>query len=186
MRTPVTLLLAALLAGCDLEATAEADAVCVTQRLSSQRIPGALGDAPVVDFTLPVPVQAQLDLGSTIPDLEEEGVSAEVLAQSIGVTSSEGVDFSGVEAVSITAFAPGKPDRVFTYARPAGTTGPLTAVAATPDAPLDLVEYVQGGRFLQVGDPTFTGRLPTTDWTPALRTCASTRVDVDYLQAAGL
>jgi hypothetical protein len=186
MRARNAVLLAAALAGCDLDATAEADSVCVTQVLASQRIPGELGDAPVTQFSLPVPVQAQIDLGSALPDLDEQGITAQVLAQSLGVTSPEGADFSGIEAVSLTALAPGMPDLVFTYTRPAGTRSPLTVAAATPESPANLVDYLEGGRFLRVGNPTFTGRLPRTDWTPALRTCATTKVDLDYLEAAGL
>jgi hypothetical protein len=186
MRKTIAIALAAALAGCDLTATAEADSVCVTENATTGQIPGALGGTTVTDFALPASLKAQYDLGAALPNLQKDGVTATLVAQSLSLTSPENADLSGVDRVSLTVSAPGKPDVVFTYAKPAGATGAKTILVATPDAPANLVDYLQNGRTITVGSPRFSGRLPSTSWTPALRTCAGTKIDVDYLKAAGL
>ena len=186
MRTTIAILLAAALAGCDLTATAEADSICVTEAAASQQVPGTLGSAPVpAGFTLPVSLKVQYDLGAALPDLDEKGISADLPAQSLAVTSPEGADFSGVDSLSLTVSAPGRPDLVFTYTKPAGATGPITSVVARPAVSADLVDYLQGTS-ITVGSPRFSGRLPSTSWTPTLRTCAGAKFEADYLEAAGL
>lgn len=188
MRTniAIAIALATALAGCDLTATAEADSVCVTENATSAQVPGALGGTTVTDFSLPVPLKAQYDLGAALPDLRKDGVTATLIAQSLSLTSPEGADLSGVERASLTVSAPGKPDVVFSYAKPAGESGARTTLVAIPGAPANLVDYLQGGRTITIGSPRFSGHLPSTSWTPALRTCAGTKIDVDYLKAAGL
>jgi hypothetical protein len=175
--------LALCLAGCgSLNATAEADSVCVTEKAVPAPI-NTLG-APVVGA--PLPIKAQYDLGAAVPDLKKKGVTAVLDAQSMSVTSPEGVDLSGIDSFSLTLSATGQPDVVFSYQKPAGATGSVTALVATPSAPTNLVDYLQDGRFVTIGNPRVSGRLPAATWTPALRTCASTKVDVDYMKAAGL
>jgi hypothetical protein len=178
---PLLVLLASALAGCGLDATAEADSVCVSENVAA---PITTPGVPVVGATLPI--KAQLDLGAAIPDPNKKGVTTVLGAQSMSLTSPEHVDLSGIDALSLTVSAPGKPDVVFTYARSAGAAAPIPAVVATPNVSANLVDYLQDGRTVTVGNLRVSGRLPAATWTPALRTCASTKVTVDYVKAAGL
>jgi hypothetical protein len=189
MRTPTALVLALLLAGCDLEAEAEADRVCVTQDFPDQRIPGASG---VPGASLPpttLPFTFEIDIGAVVPeDLGEDGVEADVNASSIALGSQGGsADFSGVTLLTFTVVAPGRPDVPFRYERaPSAPPGPLRALEAQPEAPIDLIDYLQGGDRIRVSEVTLAGRPPEQDWTPALVTCGDAKITVDYVEAAGL
>jgi hypothetical protein len=185
MRTTIAVLLAVALAGCDLNATAEADSVCVTQPTSAT-IPGVPGGA---SGTVTSPVAFTIDVGAAIPgDVNDKGITTEVIAQSITVSTTTGVDLSGIDTADLTVAKPGDPagSIVFHYARPAGVTGPTTAIVATPSARVNLVEYLEGQDQLRISGITVSGQPPAASWTPTLRTCASTKIDVDYLDAAGL
>lgn len=194
-KTLSTILLGALaaLAGCDLEAEAKADRVCVNQPLRSSAIPGVPIDVGVVDNTQPplnaIPVTFPIDIGSAVPDLDEKGVEARLDAQSIALTTLEGADLSGVELVQFTVAGPpgaNLPDVVFTYTKPANAAQPVLEAAATPATPVDLVPYVRGQQTLDLKNILVRARPPAQSWTPALRTCVGTDIDVDYLEAAGL
>jgi len=174
--------LAAALAGCGLNATAEADSVCVTENAVSAPIT----TTAVVVSDLTVPLKASYDLGPTVPNLQKEGVTADLHAQSLSLTSPEGIDLSGIDHFAVTLTAAGQPDVVFTYAKPADATTPITRLVATPATAVNLMDYLQGGRTITLGNPRVSGRLPSGTWTPAVRTCAGTKIDVDYLKAAGL
>jgi hypothetical protein len=182
MRIHVALLLAVPLAGCDLDASAEADTVCVTQ-VAAQRIPGF--DTPSVALP-PIPVNIGLDLGGAIPaDLNEDGVSSEIVAQSItlSATPDQPVDLAGIASATLTVSAAGRPPVAFRYERPAGAPAPIRAIAATPERPVNLVDYLEDGQIVRISQIQLSGAPPTTDWTPTVRTCGSTRIDVDYLDA---
>jgi hypothetical protein len=182
MRTRIAILLPLALAGCDLEATAEADQVCVAQP-STTTIQGVT--PPLGAIT--VPTNIRIDLGAAIPaDLNEDGVTAEIIAQSITVTTAENVDFSGVETLSLTVSAAGQPDVAFRYVRPAATTPPVTSFTATPDVAVNLVDYLEGTDSVRISSIAVSGAPPTTAWTPTLRTCASANIEVDYVEATGL
>jgi hypothetical protein len=187
MRTThaIAVALAAALAGCDLTASAEADSVCVTENAASSPITTS---SAVAVSGLSVPLKASYDLGAALPDLQKKGVTADLHAQSLSLTSPEGADLSGIDrfSVTLTAATAGQPDVVFTYARPAGATGPTTRLVATPSAAVNLVDYLRNGRTITLADPQVSGRLPSGTWTPAVRTCAGTKVEVDYVKAAGL
>lgn len=168
----------AALAGCDLEAAAEADRVCVTQADPAQRIPAA---PPIVVPENPLFVPIAFDLGGAIPsDLGENGITAEVIARSLTLS---GADLSGVATAKVlVAKDGGAAVELATYARPAGATG-VTAIEFTT-APVDLAGYLQGDRVsLQFN---FSGSPPQQAWSPTIRTCASSKVKVDYVKAAGL
>lgn len=185
MRTTsaIAVALAAALAGCDLNATAEADSVCVTENAVSSPITTS---SAVVVSDLTVPLKASYDLGPTVPNLQKEGVTANLHAQSLSLTSPEDIDLSGIDHFAVTLTATGQPDVVFTYAKAADATAPIHRLVATPATAVNLVDYLQGGRKITLGSPQVSGRLPDGTWTPAVRTCAGTKIDVDYLKAAGL
>jgi hypothetical protein len=188
MRKGIAILFVASLAGCDLEAEAESDRVCVTQSFgTNERVPGATG----LSGTVTVPAAFQLDLGGALPDLDDEGVSADVNAQSIAVTQvatsrrpagEPAADLSGITHAEATLTAPGRPNVLFSYDNAAGS--PASAVVLTPAQPVDLADYVQGDR-ITLSNLTVSGRPPPSAWTPALETCASSRITVDYVKASG-
>lgn len=184
MRAHLALLSAVLSAfatGCDLEATAEADQICVTEP-TRQTVPGVPPGGGTVSVT--VPTDIVLDLGDAVPELDERGVTSELVAQSITLTTAEDVDLSGVESLSLTVTAAGRPPVVFSYERPAGTAPPIVSITATPETRVDLVAYFEGDRRVRISAMTLTGRPPASAWTPTLRTCAFLKVKVDYLDAA--
>jgi hypothetical protein len=177
-----------LASACSLEATAESDSVCVTQPLVSQAVPGVPPAAPEVpSFTIPG-VQLTLDLGSAVPSqLDRNGVSTDLRAQSIAIRTAEGADLTGITSAAITVARPGDASDVvvFRYDRPPGATG-VTELRATPDRSVNLVDYLEDRRILRLRDLTLGGRAPATPWTPAVRTCASAKITVDEWKAAGL
>lgn len=186
MRAHLALLSAVLsafaLTGCDLEATAEADQICVTEP-TRQTVPGV--DPPgggTVSVT--VPTDIVLDLGDAVPELDERGVTSELVAQSITLTTAEDVDLSGVDSLSLTVTAAGRPPVDFSYERPAGAAPPIVSITATPETRVDLVAYFEGDRRVRISAITLTGRPPASAWTPTLRTCGFLKVKVDYLDAA--
>jgi hypothetical protein len=187
MRKLLAILPALALAGCDLEAEAEADRVCVTQEFPEQPIPGA-GALPALP-TITLPFSFAIDLGAAVPeDLEEDGIDADVNATSIALTSRDGsADLSGVTLLTFAVVAPGRPDVQFRYERaPSAAPGPLRALEARPASPIDLVDYLQGQDTIQLSQITIAGRPPEQPWIPALVTCGDTKVTVDYVEAAGL
>lgn len=187
LQTPVALLLAVALAGCDLTATAESDSVCVSEPLTTSPLPATPAGAPSVP-ALSLPVTVGFDLGAAVPsDLGENGVTAELIGRSISIVTPEGADLSGIETAAITVVRPGNDADVvvFSYTRPAGATG-VTEVRATPDRSVNLVDYLQDQRFLSVRDVTVGGRAPAVPWTPTVKTCARAKVEVDEAEAAGL
>jgi hypothetical protein len=189
MRKLVAMLPALVIAGCDLEAEAEADRVCVTQDFPDQRIPGASGLPGGAGGAVTLPITFALDIGPAVPDdLGEEGVDADVNASSIALASQGGsADFSGVTLLTFDVVAPGQPDVEFRYERPASAApGPLRSLEARPTVPIDLVDYLQGEDTIQVRGVTLAGRPPEQSWIPALVTCGTAKVTVDYLEAGGL
>lgn len=181
MRTRIAVLSALALAGCDLTATAEADQICITEP-TSQTISGVPPGGGDVSIT--VPVDISLDVSAAVPDPNERGVTSELIAQSITLTTAENVDLSGVESMGLTVTAAGRPPIGFSYARPPGAVAPIVSIAATPDTRVNLVDYLDGARRVQVSSITLSGRPPASAWTPTLQTCASLEVKVDYLEAA--
>jgi hypothetical protein len=186
MRTRIAILLPLALAGCDLTATAEADQVCVTQP-TTQTIPGVPTPPGGASASVTVPTNISIDIGVAVPtDLNENGVTSEVIAQSITLTTAQAVDLSGVETLALTLSAAGRPDVAFRYARPAGATPPVTAITATPEVPVNFVDYLEGTDQVRISSISVEGQPPAAAWTPTLRTCASAKVEVDELEAAGL
>lgn len=173
--------LALALAACDLEATAEAEQICVTEP-TSETVPGVPPGGETVSVT--VPTDIVLDLGDAVPELDRRGVESELVAQSITLTTEEGVDLSGVESLSLTITGAGRPPVAFTYERPAGAAPPVLSITATPEGRVDLVDYFEGVRSVRVSSLSLVGRPPESAWTPTLRTCAFLKVKVDYLEAA--
>jgi hypothetical protein len=181
--------LAFALAGCDLSAEAEADTVCVTQPFGSP-LPAAPAGVTVTNLPLALPATLSVDIGDAVPDLSSDGVTADLPAKSIALTSLEGANLSAVSAATFTLAGPpttALPDVTFAYARPSPAPSTVVETPATPSAPADLADYLVGQNTIQVQSiaVTLNGQPPTTAWTPALRICFGSRVEVDYLKASG-
>jgi hypothetical protein len=182
MRTRIAILSALAFTGCDLTATAEADQICITEP-TTQTFPGV--DPPAgATVSLTVPTSILLDVSAAVPDLNERGVTSELIAQSITLTTDEDVDLSGLESLGLTVTAEGRPPVAFTYEKPEGAVAPIVSIAATPGTRVNLVDYLEDTRRVRISSVSLTGRPPTAAWTPILRTCAFMKVKVDYLEAA--
>jgi hypothetical protein len=181
MRKTIAILLLASLAGCDLEAEAEADRVCVTEP-AAFTVPGQ----PVQgSFTFPTP-NLRLRFDAALPDLNEQGVEADLIATSISLVTAQNVDLSGIQRASVTIAASGaNPAVTFVYDRPAGAAAPITRIEARPTARVDLVDYVDGTNSIAISQIQVEGTAPSSAWTPSFETCGSSKVTVDYVKASG-
>lgn len=181
MRKTIAILFAASLAGCDLEAEAEADRVCVTE-VAAFTVPGQNAQGT---FTIPTP-GLRLRFDAALPDLDDEGVEADLIATSISLITAQGVDLSGIERASVTVAASGaSPAVTFVYEKPAGAAPPITRIEARPTAPVDLVDYVDGTNAIAISQITVEGTAPASAWTPSIETCGSSKINVDYVKASG-
>ena len=193
MRKLIVALPVLALAACDLTAEAEADRICVTQEFPDRPIP-----ASPPGVTVPAEIGGLLsaftfdvDIGAAVPeDLEEDGIDADVNARSIALTSiARNADFSGVTLLTFDVVPPAgsaRPTVPFRYERAAGVATPLPAIEARPEAPIDLIDYLQGEDRIRITNLRIAGSAPAQAWAPALVTCGDTRVEVDYVEAAGL
>jgi hypothetical protein len=188
MKNALYLLLAASLAGCGmLEAEAETKRLCVEQR-NAAVIPAACdptgpgGCGPIsVPFT--PAVELVLGMGDAVPDLDEEGIEADINPEAITVGSVAGtVNFSGVETVTLTIQPPAdRPDlapAVFRYERAGAQPAAIFELPARPVTAVDLADYIVGN-VLRIGI-SFSGAPPQEPWNATLEMCGDTRVNVDY------
>jgi hypothetical protein len=178
---------------CGLDAEAKAGSVCVEQAFPDRPVPGVpggVGVPPAVSDVLSG-FTFDIEIGDVVPeDLEDNGVDAEVNARSIALTSVGRVaNFAGVTLLTFDVVPPpgsGRQPVPFRYERAAGATGPLREVEARPTAPIDLIDYLQDQDRIRITNLQLAGNAPSESWTPALRTCGDTKVEVDYVEAAGL
>jgi hypothetical protein len=179
MKNALIAVLAVGLAGCGLlEAEANSKDICVLQSNIAE-VPAS----PPVSVPSTPPVTLLLDLGDAVPDLEDEGVEADINPEALTLGSVSGnVDFRGVETLTLTVQPP--PDRpdlepaVFRYERTTPASDSVFALPARPVSPVDLADYLEGD-FLRITG-TFSGSAPAQSWTATLELCSSTQVRVDY------
>lgn len=179
MKNALIAVLAVGLAGCGLlEAEANSKDICVLQSNIAE-IPAA----PPVSVPSTPPVPLLLDLGDAVPDLEDEGVEADINPVAITLGSVSGnVNFRGVETLTLTVQPPpARPDlepAIFRYERATPAPAEVFALSATPVEPVDLADYLEGD-VLRI-TASFSGSPPTQSWTATLELCSSTRVKIDY------
>jgi hypothetical protein len=180
-RTPIALAVLLALAGCELEAIAEADSVCLTE-------PARITLPPAdVEGTVTLPFAFTIDIGPIVPDdLNENGVSAELIASSFTLGSLEGVSLAGIEAAELVVQKPSDPGSTVTFRFTRTADAASTAIVLTPTTPVDLIDYLDDTELLQIDRVTLSGRAPDAAWTPVLTTCAEAEITVDEVEAVGL
>ena len=179
MKNALSALVAMSLVGCGmLEAEADTKRLCV-QQTNAATIPAA----PPVTVPFTPPVELRLGMGAAIPDLEEEGIEADIHPESITLGSVIGnVNFNGVETLTLTLRAPDDrldlPEVVFRYERASPAPAQVLELPARPVTAVDLADYIRGNvlRF----DVSFSGSAPQESWNATLEMCGETRVKVDY------
>lgn len=179
MKNALAPFLALCLAGCGmLEAEAETKRLCVEQT-NAATIPAA----PPVSVEFTPPVELLIEMGDAVPDLDEEGVEADVNPEAITLGSVAGdVNFAGVETLTLTVNPPQNrldlAPAVFRYERASPAPASVLELPARPVVPVDLADYI-GGNVLRI-NASFSGSAPQQSWQATLEMCGATRVKVDY------
>lgn len=175
----VAVALAASAAGCgQLEAEANSRHLCVAKTNVA-----AIPAAPPVSVPFTPEVELRLDLGDAVPNLNQEGVEADIHPDAITLGSVAGnVSFAGVETLTLTVQPPTARTDLrpaeFRYERATPAPSEIFALPAKPVGSVDLADYIEGD-IIRIR-ASFSGSAPQQAWTATLEMCGAVRVNVDY------
>lgn len=167
---------ACLLAGCQGGlTTAEIDVPHIGVLLPEQEFPATDPWDPTnfCDPSLPVPQPFPLcvakaldyDLGAEVPALMNESVEYDLRMTEVAITLSAvsaGEDLSGVESarVMVRNLATGADVVVASYARAPGATPPISSIAVTGNAGVDIGPYLDAGLLPVHVELVMSGAMP--------------------------
>jgi hypothetical protein len=165
---------AALLAGCGplplVSGSFEVAQVCKT--LPAQSFQGV-----PISVNATVGTAMQVDLGSELASLQQEGVTLDVQLRSVTLKPRQGVtDFGFLDALKLSS--PQTPDQAVLadYAKNPDAPAPVQ-LQLESQTPVNLAAVARDGQ-VKV-DVTATGELPTSDWSVDAETCFSVNGTVD-------